>query len=123
MLKAYFSGEVRSHSTYCNKQLSRERRKLSALGRFVSYHLLCCFSLREATRDWYFMRITQAYRVLELCHGLEYGQEPIFSHKSCVLNEDTDCRFLCLRNVSVVFVRRYLSQHRLLTDCDMSQWK
>lgn len=87
-LKSHFRYEDRSSSTYWTTQLAWERRTLSALGRFVPYHLLCCYNLTEQARDRLFPLIPPLWSRLATCHGFRVEQEPIFSYKSGALVED-----------------------------------
>jgi hypothetical protein len=59
-----------------------ERRTLSALGRFVPYHMSCCYNLTEAARDRLIVRLPVAYRTLQACQGFVFEQEPVFSYLS-----------------------------------------
>lgn len=64
-----FRYSERSESMYSNRQVRWERRTLSALVRFVQYHLMCCYNLREMEYDRLIVHIQTNYARLEMCHG------------------------------------------------------
>lgn len=77
-----FRYKDRSLAVYCNTHVRAERRAMSLLGRFVSYHLMNHFSLTDAVRDRFFVRIPDAYGTLQACHGFKFEQEGVFLYRS-----------------------------------------
>lgn len=65
---SYFRYEGRSFSIFWNMHVRAERRAMSALGRFVQYHLMCAFNQAEAAGGWCFVRIPAAYDALQPYH-------------------------------------------------------
>lgn len=75
---------------FWNTQASWERRALSALGRFLLYHLMCCYNLSEMARDRLLVRILKHYTNLEVCHYFYFEQEQVFAYKCCSFIDDRD---------------------------------
>lgn len=71
-------------------KVKSERRTLLALGRFMRYHRLCCYNLTETAHDRVSVGISAIFAHLEVCHGFNCEQEPIFSYKLRVLIEDRE---------------------------------
>lgn len=56
----------RFSSTYCFTQLSWERRTLSSIALFVTYHLMACYNLSENDRDGVF-HVLQRHKTTSTC--------------------------------------------------------
>lgn len=72
------------------KQAKWERRTLSTMGRFVSYHLCCSYGVTEATRDQMLVRILPAYLNLEVRKGFTFEMEPVFPYNDRAFIDDRD---------------------------------
>lgn len=55
--------------TFWSKQVLWERRIMSELGRFVTYHLCCVYGLRESARDRLAVRIPVNFKNFEVSQG------------------------------------------------------
>lgn len=82
ILTAQFRYAHLSESVYWNTQGRWERRTLSALGRFVPFHLLCCYNLRQKARDRLLIRILAKYACIESFRGFLSEQDPVFAYKA-----------------------------------------
>lgn len=87
-VKVDFRYVDRSATVYWATQLPWERRALSVLGRFVPFHLQCCYNLTEGARDRIFPRIPGGWGRLATAQGFLFEQEPVFSYKARALIED-----------------------------------
>lgn len=92
---------------------------MSELGRFVPYHLQCCYNLTETAGDRLLVRIPPAYDRLSVFQGFLSEQEPIFTYKSSTFLDDPETALWVVSylervvRVCAALLRAVYREHRL----------
>lgn len=92
---------------------------MSAMGRFVSYHISCAYCMTEAAGDRLLIRITQIFDCLEVCQGFFYEQEPVFTNQRTLFMSEWKWRLLvvmytkCVVRTCAALVMEVYDNYRL----------